>query len=136
MMNTRMTTTAVIVALSVLLGACERSEVDGVGSNTPSEDAPPQHDLVEPLGCVVGEWGWVSGEGEINNATNDVATYEVVVAFYDGSRRLADQNTWIRDVEPAESARFEAYAWLDDEADTMTSCEVITINRWSARIRD
>jgi hypothetical protein len=117
----------------LFLGACERSEIDGIGSFTPDEVAPPQHDLVSLDDCSVGEWGWVSGEGEINNGSTSVSTYEVVLGFYDGERRLGDQNTWIRDLDPGESARFEVYAWLDDHASAMSACEVLTINRWSAR---
>ena len=119
--------------MSLLLGACERSELNGIGSNTPSEDAPPQLDLVGTVECSVGEWGWVSGGGEIRNGAGDVSTYEVVIGFYDGDRRIGEQSTWIRDVDPGEAARFEAHAWLNDDANAMGACDVITINRWSVR---
>ena len=136
MMNEHRNRLAVLLMVALMVGACERSEVDGIGSNTPSEVAPPQRDLVGQVECAIGEWGWVSGEGEIRNGAGDVSTYEVVVGFYDGETRLSDQNTWIRDVDPGESARFEAYAWLGDDAGRMASCEVLTVNRWTAVTRD
>lgn len=125
-----------VVALCVvplLLGGCERTEIDGIGSITPNEAAPPQLDLVALGDCTVGELGWVSGEGEIRNRSDAVGTYEVVVSFSDADRRLGDQRARIRDLYPGESARFEVHAWLNDDAASMTSCDVVTINRWSAR---
>lgn len=126
---------ALLLLLTVVLGACERSEVNGIGSITPDADAPPQLDLVSMGSCSAGEWGWVSGDGVISNGAGDVSTYEIVVGFYEGERRLGDQNTWIRDLAVGESASFDVHAWLDDEANAMTSCRVLTINRWSARTR-
>jgi hypothetical protein len=64
-----------------------------------------------------------------------VSTYEIVIGFYDGETRLGDRNTWIRDVDPGESARFEAHVWLGDDAGDTASCEVLTINRWTAVTR-
>ena len=133
--KTRTRALALALLLSVALGACERSEVDGIGSFTPDDAAPPQHDLVSMDDCTVGEWGWVSGEGVINNGAADVSTFEVVVGFYDGERRIGDRSARIRDLAPGESATFDVYAWLDDEASEMTSCRVLTINRWSAPTR-
>lgn len=135
-MTTRTLGTTVLLTLLLLLGACERSEVDGIGSNTPSEQSPPQHDLVGRIECSVGEWGWVSGQGDVHNGAGNVSSYEVVVGFYEGERRLGDRNAWIRDLDPGESARFEAFLWLGDDAAAVTSCEVITINRWSTTSRD
>ena len=136
MMEKHWKSLAVVLMMALVIGACERSEVDGIGSNTPSDAAPPQRDLVGPVECAIGEWGWVSGEGEVRNGAGDVSTYEVVIGFYDGETRLADQNTWIRDLDPGESARFETHAWLGDDAVSMASCEVLTINRWTAVTRD
>lgn len=121
-----------VLALTLALGACERSEIDGIGSNTPSEEAPPQRDLVGLVDCSVGEWGWVSGEGQVRNGAVGASTYEVVVGFYAGDVRIGDRSSWIRDIDPAETATFDARSWLGDDAATMTSCEVVTINRWSA----
>ena len=134
-MRARTVGAVALLVMSVVLGACERSEVNGIGSNTPAEDAPPQLDLVGSTECSVGQWGWVSGGGEIRNGAADVSTYEIVIGFYDGDRRLGDQSTWIRDVDPGESARFEAHLWLDEVASSMTSCDVVTINRWSIPMR-
>lgn len=130
-MRTRTIWVVALLVSSIVLGACERSEVDGIGSNTPDENAPPQLDLVGVTDCSVGEWGWVAGRGDIRNGAVEVSTYEIVVGFYDGERRLADRSTWIRDLDPGESARFEANVWLNDQAGATTSCEVVTINRWS-----
>lgn len=135
MMKARTFGAAALAVLSIAVGACERSDVNGIGSNTPNEDAPPQLDLIGVIDCSVGEWGWVSGGGDIHNGAPDVSTYEVVVGFYDDDRRLGEKRTWIRDVDPGESARFETHVWLNDDATAMTSCEVVTINRWSVRLQ-
>jgi hypothetical protein len=133
-MTMRRSGAILMLVLAFALGACERSEVDGIGSNTPSEEAPPQRDLVGSVDCTVGEWGWVSGEGQVRNGAVGASTYEVVVGFYAGDVRIGGQSTWIRDIDPAETATFDAYAWLGDDAATMTSCEVVTINRWTPAV--
>ena len=65
---------ALLLLLSVVLGACERSEGNGIGSITPDTDAPPQLDLVSMGSCSAGEWGWVGGDGVISNGAADVST--------------------------------------------------------------
>lgn len=132
MMDIRRSGVIVLIVLATLLGACERSEVDGIGSNTPSEEAPPQRDLVGQVDCSVGERGWVTGAGQVRNGATGTSSYEVVIGFYAGGVRIGDRSAWIRDIDPAETATFDANVWLGDAADTMTSCEVVTVNRWTA----
>jgi len=117
---------------SLLVTACQRSEVNGIGSYTPDDAAPPQLDLVDDAACDIGDWGWASGSGTIENRTTDVATYEVVVAFHEGEVRLGEASSWIRDLPAGVTARYEATGFLGDEAPLLTDCSVITINRWSA----
>ncbi len=121
--------------LAVLaLSACERTEVDGIGSYTPDDAAPPQLDVA--LGnCTIGEWGWVTGSGTVENGTDDVATYEVVVGFNSGDVRSGQGSAWIRDLGPGQVATFSASRHLGDRSQTMSGCEVITINRWGAETR-
>lgn len=120
------------VLSTLLVTACQRSEVNGIGSYTPDDATPPQLDLIEDATCDIGDWGWVSGAGTIENRTADVATYEVVVAFHEGSVRLGEASSWIRDLPAGGTARYEAARFLGDEAPVLSDCSVITINRWSA----
>lgn len=124
---------AAILAV-LLLSACERTEVAGIGSYTPDDAAPPQLDVAMGS-CSIGEWGWVTGSGTVENGTDDVATYEVVVGFDSGEVRAGQGSAWIRDLGPGQAATFSASTHLGDRAPTMTSCDVITINRWSAETR-
>ncbi len=121
-----------VLPIALLLAACERTEVNGIGSYTGDEAHPPQLDLVSSGGCSIGEWGFVSSSGRIVNNTDDVASYEVVVAFGDGDERLGQGATWIRDLDAGATARFEATRHLGDAAGRVDTCDVITINRWSA----
>jgi len=122
-----------IVALLTLTG-CERTELNGIGSYTPDDLAPPQLD-VAMSGCSIGEWGWVTGTGTVQNRTDDVATYEVVVVFESGETRLGQGSTWIRDLSAGQTATFDASTHLGERSGEMSSCEVATINRWSAETR-
>lgn len=124
----------VLIAMTALLSACERSEVNGIGSYTPDEVAPPQLDVAVGS-CSIGEWGWVTGTGTVENQTGDVATYEVVVGFEAGEVRIGQGSTWIRDLAPGQTASFSASRHVGDAAPTMSHCDVITINRWSAETR-
>lgn len=124
---------ATILAVGVLSG-CERSEVDGIGSYTPDDVAPPQLDVA--MGdCSIGDWGWVTGDGTVVNQTDDVASYEVVVAFDAGEVRVGQGSGWIRDLAPGQTAKFSVSTHLGDDADSMSACDVITVNRWGAETR-
>ena len=118
----------------LVLSACERTEVDGIGSYTPGDAAPPQRDVAMGS-CSIGEWGWVTGSGTVENGTDDVATYEVVVGFDSGEVRAGQASTWIRDLGPSQVATFSASTHLGEGSSTMTDCAVITINRWGAETR-
>lgn len=129
------TRSAVIVGLlstALALTGCERSEVNGIGSYTPNDIAPPQLD-VSVDECRIGEWGWVTATGLVQNRTDDVASYEVVVAFDVDDVRAGQGSDWIRDVDAGTAARFRASTHLGDEATGMTDCRVLTVNRWSAQ---
>ncbi len=117
-----------------VLSACERTEVDGIGSYTPDDAAPPQRD-VSIDDCSIGEWGWVTGTGTVENHTDDVASYEIVVGFDSGDLRAGQGSAWIRDLDPGRSATFSASTHLGDRSGSMTGCEVVTINRWGAETR-
>lgn len=131
-MDMKIITAFLSIMLVVAATACERSEVNGIGSYTPDAAHPPQLDVTID-DCRAGEWGWVHGTGTITNTTDDVATYEVVVAFVDGAVRLDEGSDWTRDLNPGASARFEASTWLGERASRMTTCSALTVNRWGAR---
>lgn len=123
-----------LVLAVLVLSGCERSEVNGIGSYTPDDQAPPQLDVTLD-DCAVGEWGWVTGNGMVQNRTGDVATYEVVVAFDDGDVRIGQGSAWIRDLGAGTRAAFRASTHLGERAPAMSNCQVITVNRWSAETR-
>ncbi len=120
----------IIVFSLVLLTACQKSEVNGISSQTGDDEFPPQLDLASFERCKVGELGWVGGGGEITNNTPETATYEIVVAFLADGTRMDQRSTWVRDLKSGEKASFEASKFLWDRASTVNDCEVVTINRF------
>jgi len=118
-----------LLSAGLLLGACEYSEVDGVGTRTADEENPPQLDLTSFDGCQRGELGQWRADATITNNTDVVSTYELTVSFYDGDVRLAERGTWVRDLKPGEAAKVD-HGWWIDGADDVTRCEVLTINRF------
>ena len=118
-----------LVALMPLIAACDYSEIDGIGTRTADENFPPQSDLVSFDGCKPGNLGQWQFDATIRNNTPTVASYELTVAFYDGETRLDEASNWVRDLKPGESASAGAGRWIDG-ADSLTRCEVLTINRW------
>lgn len=121
----------VLLVAFVLLGAaCEYTEVNGIGTRTPDEIAPPQNDLVDFAGCqraALGQWQAI---GSIVNNSTKVSSYELTVGFYAGETRLAQRSQWIRDLKPGEEALVNGSWWVGENADAVTSCQVITINRF------
>lgn len=115
--------------LLLILTGCEYVEVDGVGTRTWDETAPPQDDVASFDGCEPGSLDRWQARGEIINNTDSVASYEVVVAFTDGEVRLDERSEWIRDLGPGERAALNRSWWLDDP-DAVTGCELLTINRF------
>lgn len=75
----------------------------------------------------VGQWDTA---GSITNNTAAVASYEVVVGFYDDDVRLSQRSRWIRDLKPGEKARVDEGFWVGPKADEVTNCKVILINRF------
>ena len=114
----------------MFLTACERSEVNGIGSYTPDAVAPPQLDAAVGS-CVIGASGRVAGHGLVVNPTAGVATYEIVIAFEDDDLRLGQGSAWIRDLDSGQTVSFDAAAHLGDRSGSMTGCRVITANRRS-----
>lgn len=123
-----------VIALVALasLTACERTEVNGIGSYTGDTDRPPQLDVVGSAGCEVGEWGFASADATIRNNTDDVATYEVVIAFEADGVRLGQGNAWVRSLDPGQRGDLTVTRHLGDSASDLTTCRVITVNRWEA----
>ena len=126
----RTLTAIMLVVALVAVTSCEYSEVDGIGTRTPDDVHPPQHDLSSFEGCRPGELGQWRVAAEITNNSPDVATYELTVAFYEGTTRLDEVGTWVRDLRPGETAAVDAGRWIDG-ADRVEHCEVLTINRWA-----
>ena len=120
-----------VLALLPFLAACQRTEVNGIGSYTGDATQPPQLDVSE-VTCDVGEWGWVRASGTVQNPTDSTATYQVMVAFERDGVRLADGGDWIPDLAPGQTAAFTAREYLSDDAASMDSCAVLTVNRWKA----
>lgn len=111
------------------LTACEYSEVNGIGTRTADEVAPPQLDLASFDGCSPGELNtWRASATLINNSAK-AASYEVVFAFYEGDVRVDEKSDWVRDLLPGEQAAIDRGWWVDG-ADVITSCEVLLINRF------
>jgi hypothetical protein len=119
----------VAVGVAVVLGGCEYSEIDGVGTRTADEEHPPQYDLATFNGCEPGDLGQWRFNAEVVNNTPTVASYELTVAFYEGDTRLDEFSSWVRDLKPGERALVDTGWWIDG-ADRVTRCEVLTINRW------
>ncbi len=118
-----------LLAATLLVSACEYSEIDGIGTRTADEEHPPQSDLTSFAGCEPGDLGQWRFRAVITNNSAKVATYELTVAFYDGDTRLDEASSWVRDLRPGESAVTDAGRWIEG-ADRVTNCEVLTINRW------
>lgn len=119
-----------LVAMLPIIAACEYSEIEGVGTRTADDDFPPQSDLMSFGGCEPGNLGQWRFDATIRNNTATVATYELTVAFYDSETRLDEASNWVRDLKPGESASAGAGRWIED-ADSVTRCEVLTLNRWT-----
>jgi len=111
------------------LSACEYVEVDGIGTRTADAVNPPQHDVAAFDGCEPAELERWRARGRIVNSTDRVASYEVVVGFYDDEVRLDERSEWIRDLAPGEEAAIDR-AWWVDEPDRVTECRLLLINRF------
>ena len=120
---------AAVLAVGAL-SACEYVEVDGIGTRTADDLHPPQQDVASFDGCQPTTLDRWRVDGEILNSTDEVASYEVVVGFYDGDTRLDQRTEWIRDLRPGERAAIDRAWWLDDP-DRVTDCRLILINRFS-----
>ena len=118
---------ATVAALS--LTACEYSEVNGIGTRTADEANPPQLDVTSFGGCVRGSLDRWQVSGELVNSTDQAASYEIVIGFYDGETRLDQRSEWIRDLRPGERAAIDG-AWWVDEPDRVTNCQLILVNRF------
>lgn len=118
-----------MVFAAVLGTACEYAEVDGIGTRTMDEVNPPQYDLSSFDGCTRDSLNRWAASAEVLNNTETAASYEVVVAFYDGDVRLDERSEWIRDLKPGEKAAIDS-AWWIDEPDRVTDCKVLLINRF------
>lgn len=118
-----------------LLTACERTEVNGIGSYTGDPAQPPQLDVAGTGECAAGDWGFASSGATIRNNTDDVATYEVVIAFEAGDVRLGQGNAWVRSLDPGQTSELTVTRHLGDRAGDLTTCRVITVNRWEADTR-
>ena len=121
---------AAAAAVLLTLSACEYSEIDGVGTRTADEEHPPQYDLTSFDGCSRGDLGQWRFSAEVTNNTPKVASYELTVAFYESDVRLDEFSTWVRDLKSGERAAAEQGWWIEG-AERVTTCEVLTINRWS-----
>ena len=122
-----------VAAIAVVLTACEYREVDGVGTRTYDEQYVPQDDISAFDGCSrtgLGQW---QPSGLVTNNTPDMATYAVTIAFSDGETRLDERTLWIRDLHPAEQAEMNRAWWLAN-GDSVTSCEVLTIDRFTTPV--
>lgn len=117
------------LASLALLTGCEYVEIDGVGTRTADDAHPPQSDVASFDGCETADLGRWRASGELVNNSESVASYEVVVAFYDGETRLDQRTEWIRDLQPGERAAIDRAWWLDDP-DRVTDCRLILINRF------
>ena len=117
-----------LVALPVLT-ACEYVEVDGIGTRTADELNPPQRDVTSFEGCEPASLDRWRARGEVVNSTDRVASYEVVVGFYDGETRLDERSEWIRDLGPGEAAAIDRAWWIDDPG-RVTGCRLLLVNRF------
>ena len=117
------------LAVVVGLAACEYQEVDGIGTRTADDAHPPQHDLAAFDGCRRNGLNQWHAAGAVVNHSSTTATYEVVVAFYDGQTRLDERSLWIRDLRPGERAAIDRGWWVDSP-DRVTACEVLLVNRF------
>ena len=129
MRHKRWTTVLLALASIGALTGCEYVEIDGVGTRTADETHPPQSDVASFDGCEPADLGRWRARGELVNASGGVATYEVVVGFYDGETRLDERTEWVRDLQPGERAAIDRAWWVDDP-DRVTDCRLILINRF------
>ena len=125
-------TVAVSLLGSSMLTACERTEVNGIGSYTGDPAQPPQLDVVGSDRCAAGEWGFALADATIRNNTADVATYEVVIAFESDAVRLGQGSAWVRSLDPGQTSELTVTRHLGEAAAELTTCRVITVNRWEA----
>lgn len=118
-----------MLAAAFTLTACEYTEIDGIGTRTADPEHPPQSDIVSFDGCHRGELGQWRAVAEIVNNSPTTASYELRVAFSDGTTRLDERSVWVRNLRPEERAAVD-HGWWVDQADRVTGCSVLTINRF------
>jgi hypothetical protein len=121
-----------VAALTAVLSltSCEYREVNGIGTRTADDEHPPQLDITSFDGCrptALGRW---RADGEVINTTDEAASYEIVVGFYDGETRLDQRSEWIRDLRPGERAAIDRAWWIDDP-DRVSGCRLVLVNRFS-----
>lgn len=117
----------------LVLTACEYREVDGVGTRTYDEQYVPQDDISAFTGCSMNGLGQWQPAGTVTNNTPDMATYAVTVAFFDGDTRVDERTMWIRDLHPGEQAQMNRAWWLNN-GDSVGSCDILTIDRFTTPI--
>ncbi|MEM9564243.1 MAG: FxLYD domain-containing protein [Actinomycetota bacterium] len=125
----RTTSLAAGLLLCGLLTACEYSEINGVGTRTADEVNPPQLDVTAFDGCRPATLNRWQVEGEVTNSTDSVATYEVVVGFYEGDTRIDERGEWVRNLRPGERASLDRAWWIDDP-ERVTDCRLLLVNRF------
>jgi len=113
----------------LLLGACQYSELNGIGTRTGDDQHPPQLDLASFDGCEKGDLDQWRASAELVNNSPTTASYEVVVAFYENDTRISQRSHWVRDLRPGERAVVDRGWWVDNP-DRVTSCDVLLINRF------
>ena len=119
----------------LLATGCEYVEVDGVGTRTYDAEFVPQDDITEFVGCArmpANQW---QVDGQVTNHTPDRASYSVTIAFNNGTTRLEERTLWIRDLAPGQVGEMNRGWWLNNP-DSVTDCEVLTIDRHTTTIVD
>ena len=122
------------VALATLVATgCEYREVDGVGTRTWDEQLAPQDDITTFDGCTRNQANQWVADGLVTNNTPDRATYVVTIAFNDDDVRLDERTLMIRDLAPGQAGAMNRGWWLTNP-DSVTDCEVLTIDRFTTPI--
>ena len=122
------------VALATLVATgCEYREVDGVGTRTWDEQLAPQDDITTFDGCTRNQANQWVADGLVTNNTRDRATYVVTIAFNDDDVRLDERTLMIRDLAPGQTGAMNRGWWLTNP-DSVTDCEVLTIDRFTTPI--
>ncbi|MGI9606303.1 MAG: hypothetical protein ACR2P0_09220 [Acidimicrobiales bacterium] len=123
-------------ALAALLATgCEYVEVDGVGTRTYDAEFVPQADITDFTGCSRNQANQWEVGGSVTNHTPDRATYAVTIAFMEDTTRLDERTLWIRDLAPGQTGAMNRGWWINNP-DSVTSCEVLTIDRVTTAIVD